>query len=175
MEDTNIVVALDENGHEVVVINNIIFYGKKNIPWEMVEKYLKRYVGKAVIVSESGEEIQIGADFPDEYKGSHDTMTLRGLNAKAKANAVQGIEQMIHISRKISEMSNLKDKNMNKAKYGWNRYLTRFALPVMTEKNNILYFNVYIATLIVRKDHKKRFYLYDVIHIKKESSMFFEY
>ena len=39
MEKENIVVALDKKGHKVVVINSIIFYGKKSIPWEAVENY----------------------------------------------------------------------------------------------------------------------------------------
>lgn len=90
-------------------------HGKKSLPWNEVEKYLKKYIGKVVTVAETSEEIHIGADFPDEYKGSEDTLKTRGPNAKAKANAVQGIEQMIRISRKTSETANLKEKNARKA------------------------------------------------------------
>lgn len=95
-----LIIALDTKGHKVVVMNEILFYGKRNLPWDKVEQYLKRYIGKVVTVAESGEEIHIGPEFPDEYKGSQDTLSIHGHNAKAKANAVQGIEEMITIARK---------------------------------------------------------------------------
>lgn len=173
MEKENIAVALDKKGHKIVVINNIMFYGKRRLPWNEVEKYLKRYIGQVVAVSETGENIHIASDFPDEFIHSQDTMAVRGPNAKAKANLVQGIYHMIQISRKTKEILNLKEKNSTKAKCGWNRYLTRFALPVMSSENIILYYNVYLATLIVRKDAKRQLYLYDVVHVKKEDSVKF--
>ena len=174
MENTNIVVALDKKGHKVVVINSIIFYGKKKLPWNEVEKYLRKYIGNIITVAETEEKINIGADFPDEYKGSQDTLKSAGANAKAKANAVQGIAEMIHISRKTSEIKNYKDKNSKKAKYGWQRYLTRFALPVLSEDRTITHYNVYLATLVVRKDYRKKLHLYDVVFVRKESSTEFE-
>lgn len=174
MGKENIVVAIDDKGHKVVVINTILFYGKKKLPWDEIEEYLKKYVGQIVKVSETGEDINIGPDFPDEYAHSQDTMSVRGPNAKAKANLVQGIQHMIGIARKTKEIENLKVKNSKKAKYGWNRYLTRFALPVLSEENVLLYYNIYLATLIVRKDFKKKLYLYDVVHVKKEGSSAFK-
>jgi len=51
-------------------------------------------------------------------------MSVRGPNARAKANAVQGIEELITIARKTSESENLKDKSNKKAKYGWYRKCT---------------------------------------------------
>lgn len=44
---------------------------------------------------ETGDIIYIGIDFPDEYKGSMYTKRLKGTNAKAKANAAQGILEML--------------------------------------------------------------------------------
>ncbi len=170
-----LVIALDAKGHKVVVINEILFYGKKNLPWDKVEQYLKRYIGKVVTVAETGEEDHIGPDFPDEYKGSEDTIKTRGAYAKAKANAVQGIEEMIRIARKTSELKNLKNRKLEKAKYGWYRYLTRFALPIINEENVITHYNVYLATLVVRIDSRKRLFLYDVVNITKESSFDFTF
>lgn len=166
--------AMDKKGRKVVVINEILFYGKKNLPWDKVEKYLQRYIGKIIEVDETNELIHISSDFPDEYKGSEDTRKTRGAYAKAKANAVQGVEEMIKISRKTSETSNYKEKNNKKAKYGWYRYLTRFALPVMSDRNVIEYYNVYLATLIVRKSKDGKLYLYDIVNVKKEDSIVFE-
>lgn len=173
MQKENIVVVLDKKGHKVVLINNIRFFGKRKLPWSEVEQYLKKYIGQVIEVSETEEQIQIGSDFPDEFIHSQDTMAVRGPNAKAKANLVQGIVHMIQIARKTKEVENLKKKNSKKAKEGWNRYLTRFALPVMNQENVIVYYNVYLATLIVRKKSRSQFFLYDVVHVKKEDSIKF--
>lgn len=170
----SIVVALDKKGHKVVVINNIMFFGKRNLPWDEVEKYLKRYIGDIVMVADTKEEIHIDSDFPDEFKGSEDTKRVQGANAKAKANAVQGLHGLISISRKVSEDDNRKEKNRKKASRGWYRYLTRFALPVILEDKCISHYNVYLATLIVRVDRKGVMYLYDITNVKKESSSPFE-
>ena len=40
----------------------------------------------------------IGDDLPSEYSGSKYTHSIKGTNAKAKANAVQGIPEMIEIT-----------------------------------------------------------------------------
>lgn len=170
MDKKNIVVAEDDKGHKVVVINEILFHGKRSIPWDKVEEYLKKYIGDIVEVAETKEKIHIDKDFPDELKGSEDTQKVKGANARAKANSVQGIRQMIHISRKVSENENMKLKNKKKASKGWYRYLTRFALPIMPDGENIEYYNTYLVTLIVRVDKKGILYLYDVINVKKERS-----
>lgn len=174
MEKKNIIVAEDDKGHKVVVINVILFHGKRSIPWDAVEAYLKQYIGDIVEVVETKERIYIDKDFPDELKGSEDTQKVKGANARAKANSVQGIHQMIHISRKVSENENMKLKNRKKASKGWYRYLTRFALPITPDGDNIEYYNIYIATLIVRVDKQGKLHLYDVINVKKEKSCQFK-
>lgn len=174
MDRNHIVIALDKKGHKIAVINDILFYGKKNIPWSKVEEYLKKYIGDIVTVADTKEEIHIDKDFPDEFKGSEDTQRVKGANAKAKANSVQGIHEMIHISRKVSKSENMKLKNEKKAGQGWYRYLTRFALPVINEEKYILHYNIYLATLIVRVDKKGILHLYDVVNVKKEASSPFE-
>ena len=45
-ELNNVLVAKDVNGDKVVVIPQVIFKGKRTIPWDEVEQYLLRYVGK---------------------------------------------------------------------------------------------------------------------------------
>lgn len=106
MKNNDIVITFDKKGHKVVIINNIMFYGKKSIAWEDVENYSKKYIGDIVQVAETEEEIHIDAHFPDEFKGSEDTKRVRGANAKAKANSAQAIHDMIKISRKVSETEN---------------------------------------------------------------------
>ena len=88
----------DFNGRKIVFIHDIIFKKKQYVEWKDVKEYLKRYVGEVYQVLSAEEEIYIGADFPNEYTGSAYTYTLKGANVKAKANAVQGIPEMIEIA-----------------------------------------------------------------------------
>ena len=94
----NISIVKDLNGNNIVIINDIVFKGKKSISWKDVEKYLMRYVGELYTIAATNEVVYIGADLPDEYAHSEYTNILKGANAKAKANAVQGIPELIKIS-----------------------------------------------------------------------------
>lgn len=49
---------------KIVVITDIRFKGKRNIDWEDVENYLKKYVGKCYEVVETADQVFIGNDFP---------------------------------------------------------------------------------------------------------------
>ncbi|MDR1017720.1 MAG: hypothetical protein LBM02_03355 [Lachnospiraceae bacterium] len=168
MSKDKIFVALDKNGNKVVVINEIIFHGKRKQPWKEIEKYLKKYIGQIIEVSESNELIEIGKDFPDEFTHSRDTYSLRGGYARAKANIINSINELIMISRKTKENDNFKDKHRNEVKK-WYRYLSRFAFPVENENNIISHYNIFICTLIVKKDISNRMFLYDIVKIKKEN------
>ena len=111
-------IANDKKGNKVVVINEIIFEGRKNLPWKEVEKYLKRYIGAVIEVSETAEIVHIEKDFPDEYKGSEDTKKTRGTSAKAKANAASGVPELIEIASNKRFKENLTNKHRKDAKYG---------------------------------------------------------
>ena len=65
------------NGNKIVMINDIIFKGKRGIDWKDVEKYLKQYVGEFYIMADSSDIIYIGTDLPDEFTGSIYTRSLR--------------------------------------------------------------------------------------------------
>ena len=60
-----------------------------------------------------------GKDFPDEYTGSAYTRGLRGTAAKAKANASQGIPEMIEIAVGKHFRENKGEKHQWNARYGW--------------------------------------------------------
>ena len=51
----NISVVKDADGNKIVVINDIIFKGKK-IAWDDVEKYLRKYVGEVYSIAEDKEK-----------------------------------------------------------------------------------------------------------------------
>ncbi len=168
--ERNISVIKDVNGNQIVIVNDIRFKGKRNIDWDEVEQYLKQYVGEFIEIAESKEIIYIGSDLPDEYSGSNYTAKLKGALAKAKANAAQGIPEMIEIAQNKRFRENLERKHDKNAKYGWYRYDSRFAIPVFDENNDVLRYNIFHAELVIRHSENRKLYLYDIINIKKETS-----
>lgn len=160
----------DSNGRKYVKIEEIIFRGKQNIDWNAVEIYLKKYIDKLIKVAETGDIIHIKRDFVDEYaNGRYTRKILKGGNAKAKANASQGILQMIQIADNKRYQENRKEKHRKDAKNGWYYYKTRFAIPIMNEKLNEISYCIYSAELIVQHSADGKLYLYDIKNIKKET------
>lgn len=172
--DRNVNVITGHDGKQIVVIHDIIFTGKRNINWKDVEQYLKQYVGKFYEIVDTKELIYIGNDLPDEYSNSNYTHRLRGASAKAKANAVQGIPEMIEIAAGKQFEENRKDKHNKDAKYGWYRYKTHFALPVYNENGDVGRYNVFQVIMLMRHSKNDKVYLYDIIEIKKETSNLFQ-
>lgn len=162
------------NGSKVVVIDRIRFKGKRTIEWSEVEAYLKNYIGQVCIIEDTKDKVFIGKDFPDEYTHSKYTHILKGANARAKANAAQGIMEMLIIANKKEYTENQKIKHSKDAKYGWYSYTTRFAVPVYDESGRIERYNVFCAIMLVRHGKDDKLYLYDVVKIKKEMSILFE-
>ena len=168
----NIVEDLD--GNKIVFIHDIRFKGKRSVEWSDVEEYLKQYVGEVYIIEDTNDMVYIGAELPDEYAHSNYTKLLRGANAKAKANAVQGLPELIEIATEKAHKENFKEKHNKDAKYGWYRYESRFALPVFDEDGEVERYNVFHVIMIVRHAENGKMYLYDIIKIKKETSNIFQ-
>ena len=166
----NVTVIEDVDGNRIVVINDVIFKGKRTVRWRDVEKYLKRYVGEFYSIAEDKEMIFIGSDLPSEYTGSVYNNMLRGAAAKAKANAAQGIPEMIEIASNGVFEKNRKTKHNRNAKNGWYRYDTRFAIPIYGDKKEVERYNIYHARLVIRHSSDGKKYLYDIMEIKKETS-----
>ena len=164
----NVSVIQDLEGNNIVVINDIVFKGKRSIEWSDVEKYLRQYVGDFYQIAENGDIVYIGTDLPDEYSSSNYTKHLKGAIAKAKANAAQAIPEMIEIATSKTYEYNKKDKHNRQAKNGWYRYDTKFALPVYSEDGNIERYNIFSARLLIRHASSGNMYLYDILEIKKK-------
>ena len=114
----NVSVIQDINGNSIVFINDIIFKGKRSIKWDEVEEYLKKYIDDFYMAVDSKDIVYIGKDLPDEYAHSQYTNNLRGYYAKAKANAVQGIPEMIEIAGARKHVPNRKKKHQRTARFG---------------------------------------------------------
>ncbi len=167
--EKNVNIISDRNGGKIVVINNIIFKGRQKIEWPEVEKYLKQFVGEHYNIMETNDIVYIGSDLPDEFTGSNDTKKLKGTLAKAKANATQGLPELIEIASRKRFKENFKEKHNLDAKYGWIRYDTKFALPVYNENQEPERFNIFYAVLLLRHAQDDKLYLYDLVNIKKET------
>jgi hypothetical protein len=120
--------------------------------------------------AETGDVIHIGRDFADEFSNSEYTRKLKGALAKAKANMAQGILELIKIAGDKRWSQDFEQKHKGKAKNGWYRYNTRFALPIVGDGEKVAYYNIYQAVLIVRYAADEKLYLYDIQNIKKETS-----
>lgn len=168
--DRKISVAKDLNGNNIVVIQDIIFKGKRSINWHDVEEYLKKYVGEFYTIADTNDVVYIGKDLPSEYAGSKYTYSLKGTNAKAKANAAQGIPELLEIARGKYFRHNIEKKHNQDAAYGWYRYDSRYALPVYDNYGKVERYNTFHASMLIRHDLNGKMYLYDIIDIKKETS-----
>ena len=166
----NVSVIQDIDGNNIVVINDIVFKGKRSVNWKNVREYLKKYIGDFYTIASTGDIVYIGSDLPNEYSGSKYTHSIKGTNAKAKANATQGIPELIEIAVGKHFRKNNEEKHWRNAKFGWYRYDSRFALPVYDEVGKIERYNVFHTSLIVRHSEDKKLYLYDILDIKKETS-----
>lgn len=167
-DEKKITVMQDEDNNKIVLINEIVFKGKRAINWNEVEKYLKQYVGGFSVIEETSDIVYLGSELPGEYTGSIYTKKLKGAVAKAKANAAQGIPELIKIASPGRFETNRKRKHEHAAKYGWYRYTTRFALPVLDDQGKVSRINIFRAVLLVRHSVNGRKYLYDITEIKKK-------
>lgn len=167
----NVNIICDAEGKKLVLINDIRFKGKTREEWNEVEEYLKEYVGQYYEIAETSEKVYIDSDFPDEYASSESRLALKGAVAKAKANAAQGIPELIQIATNQEYSSNEKKKHRKDAKLGWYRYNVRFALPVYDDKTGeLIRYNIFSARMLVRHAENDKKYLYDLLAIKKETS-----
>ena len=151
---------------EYVLIDTIIFTGKRKINWDAVEAYLKRFSGKIYKVKEYGDEIIVSMNFADEFTGSKCTRGLRGSLARVKANVSQIIPRLIETATNRRWSENHEEKHSLDAKGGWYRYDSFFSMPV--ENKTLEDDKRYRATLLVRKNDNGN-YLHDVVNIKKEA------
>lgn len=169
-EKRNISVIKDADGKNIVFINDIRFKGKRSVNWNDVKEYLEEYVGDVYTIAATNDVIYIGAELPYEYTGSRYTNSLRGGQAKAKANAAQGIPELIEIAVGKHFRENKGNKHQWNARHGWYRYDSRFALPVYGDDAEVKLYNIFHASLLIRHSNDGKMYLYDIIDIKKETS-----
>lgn len=170
--DRKVNVIEDLDGIKTVFIHDILFIGKRSVNWDDVENYLRQYVGEFYTIEDSNDVVYIGTDLPDEYAHSNYTRILKGTNAKAKANATQGLPEIIQAAYNKKFTENYKGKHEKDAKFGWYRYYAKFALPVFDDNGEIERYNVFNVVMVVRHNQDGKLYLYDIMNIKKKRAPF---
>ena len=136
---------------------------------KLVQAYVKQYVGENYKVLESSDVVYIGTDFPEEVKGSEDTIRTKGGNEKAKANATTVLPYLIENATNKRWQENYKSKHGDDAKFGWYRFSSRFAIPYYGEKGNLEGYNVYRIEMLIRHASDGKLYLYDIVNTRKEA------
>lgn len=63
--------------NKIVLIQDVIFKGKRSLEWADVEAYLKQFVGEVYTVEKTADLVYIGKDLPDEYTHSNYTVILK--------------------------------------------------------------------------------------------------
>ena len=152
----------------MVRVEKQIFFGKQNIPWKEVERYMKRYIGEKYVVQKYNDEIIIPSNFPNEYIASKYSQSLKGGLAKTKANVSQVIGELIRSAINRRFVENKEEKHKKDASKGWYRYDVFFEVSVKGNSDDEIRWNRYRGTLIVRLN-EKGMYLHDLINIKKEA------
>ncbi len=152
-----------------MIVSNIEYWQSERgeVILEKLEITVDSAGNKIVIIPDI---IYIGKDFPDEYAGSKYTRRAKGARAKAKANAVQGVRELVEIATEKTFRENYKEKHNSDAANGWYYYTTRFALPIYDNEKKTGDYNVYSGCLVVNSTSSGKMYLYDLVDIKKEAS-----
>jgi len=69
-------IIIDENGNQIVLVNDKKFKGLSKGDWREVEEYLKQYVGEYYEIACCADKIFIDTDFPDEYSNSESRLVF---------------------------------------------------------------------------------------------------
>lgn len=82
--DRNVNIITDLKGNRIVLINDIIFKGKRSVNGDDVKSYLEAYVGEFYEIADTKDIVYIGKELPDEYTGSRYTYSLKGQMRKLR-------------------------------------------------------------------------------------------
>lgn len=162
------------NGTSVVWIEDNILKGKKGQPeHQIVASYIASHIGELYTIIESGQKVYVGKELPQEYTQSKYTQAVLqnapGI-ARAKNRAAANLGEMIEIAtnRRWEKAKHTHNKD---AKYGIYKYDTKFGFPIKNSKGEEIGANVYSAELVIRNASDGKKYLYDIVSIKKDTTI----
>lgn len=167
LDDVKFSIKKDTKGNNVVVIDESIINANTPNIRKAIANEIKTHIGEYYRIAESGYKIYLGKDLPGEYTRSKSAASLEKKLYIDKGKATANIDELIEIATNRSWVANRKEKHNKDAKYGWYKYDTRFAIPVIKDGKIERYIG-YKANLIIRNDTNGKKYLYDMIKIERE-------
>ena len=167
LDDVKFSIKKDTKGNNVVVIDESVINANTPNIRKAIADEIKTHIGEYYRIAESGYKIYLGKDLPGEYTRSKSAASLEKKLYIDKGKATANIDELIEIATNRSWVANRKEKHNKDAKYGWYKYDTRFAIPVIKDGKIERYIG-YKANLIIRNDTNGKKYLYDMIKIERE-------
>lgn len=154
----------------MVKIENLKFNNKNKFKWEQLEKELMSFVGNEVVIDLNKKTVIFDKRTTDEMSFSNYNYKLQGKMKLVKANACMYYKELLKEAINERHQEDFNKKHGNLALKGFDRYDTFFEYPDRDASGNIKGFTKYKATIVVRLASDDKFYLYDIIDIKKEIS-----
>lgn len=167
LDDVKFSIKKDTKGNNVVVVDESVINANTPNIRKAIADEIKTHIGEYYRIAESGYKIYLGKDLPGEYTRSKSAASLEKKLYIDKGKATANIDELIEIATNRSWVANRKEKHNKDAKYGWYKYDTRFAIPVIKDGKIERYIG-YKANLIIRNDTNGKKYLYDMIKIERE-------
>lgn len=157
LEDSCIVFNKDGTFNRLKISENVfVSISKIELKRKLVEK-----VGLNYTVIESGQNVYIGRDLPNEFLYSRSSQSLNGNMKMIKYKLINYLEDLINYSENRYYEPNYKEKHKLDAKYGFYKYTVNFSVV-----NNSLE-DFYKCIVLIRNDADGKKYLYDILGIKK--------
>ena len=160
------------NSKQVVWIENSKFTNKQLHDYSAIAEFIAEHIGEYYTIIESGQNVYIGEDLPNEYTHSKYTSFLQKKKTallKAKNKASTALGEMIEIATN-RRWEPTEHKASKDAKYGMYRYDTKFAFPIKDQNGNVTNVKAYDAELLIRNASDGKKYLYDIVNIKEDTT-----
>ena len=154
----------------MVKIERLKFNNKNKFKWKQLENELLSFVGDEVIIDFNKKAVTFDKKTVDEMSSSNYNYKLQGKMKLVKANACMYYKELLKEAINERHQEDFNNKHGNLALTGFDRYDTFFEYPDRDVNGNIIGFTKYKATIVVRCASDDKFYLYDIIDIKKEIS-----
>ena len=151
----------------MVRIEKLKFNSKNKFNWEQLEKELMSFIGNEVIIDLNKKAVLFDKKTADEMSSSNYNYKLQGKMKLVKANACMYFKELLKEAINERHQEDFNKKHGNLASKGFDRYDTFFEYPDRDANSNITGFTRYKATIVIRCASDDKFYLYDIINIKK--------
>jgi len=142
--------------------------------FDAAEAFLRGIISEknpfATILADA-QAVYVGNDLPSEYRSSEYTKHMNSALRKIKMQAATNLDEMLLLGTDGSWQEDFEGKHGDRAKKGWYRYSTEFAVPIMQYKT-LDHYTVYEAVLLIRNDVNGKSYLYDLLDLKEKEKVF---